>query len=181
MRPVGSGRVEHGSRCVMQHVYDAASGLAGGPAFGAGLLALALEKRMTEAELATAAGLDPALVAAVVRGAERIPAVVMAAFAHALRVRPIEFMQKTALLSLDVYALGLDPLFFLPAGPIRHDARIYMREINPRHAVPERDMTKRNPVLRALADDPLLDPLGQLEVELAYLLRAAVVLTGGHL
>ena len=47
-----------------------------------------------------------------------------------------------------------------------------MREINPRHAVPEGDMTKRNPVLKALADDTVLDPLGKLEVELAYLLRS---------
>jgi hypothetical protein len=56
-----------------------------------------------------------------------------------------------------------------------------MREINPRHGVPEGDMTKRNPVLRALADDPLVDPLGKLELELAYLLRTAVQITGGSL
>ncbi len=59
-------------------------------------------------------------------------------------------MQKTQLLSLEVYALGLDPLYFLPDGQIRKDARIYMREINPRHAVPERDMLMRNPTLKAL-------------------------------
>jgi len=59
-------------------------------------------------------------------------------------------------------------------GRIRYDARIYMREINPRHAVPEGDMTKRNPVLRALTEDTVLDPLGKIEVELTYLLRAAV-------
>ena len=105
----------------------------------------------------------------------------MARLALAVRARPIEFMQRTGLLSLEVYAMGLDPLFFLPEGAIRHDARIYMREINPRHAVPEGDMTKRNPVLKAVADDPLLDSLGKLEVELAYLLRAAVALTGGNL
>jgi hypothetical protein len=85
------------------------------------------------------------------------------------------------LLSLSVYAAGLDPLFFLPTGPARHDARIYMREINPRHAVPEGDMTKRNPVLKAVGEDPLLDPLGKLEIELTYLLRTAVALTGGRL
>ena len=34
-----------------------------------------------------------------------------------------------------------------------------MREINPRHAVPEGDMLKRNPVLKALLDDTVLDPL----------------------
>ena len=45
-----------------------------------------------------------------------------------------------------------------------------MREINPRHAVPEGDMTKRNPVLKELVADSVLDPLGKLEIELAYLL-----------
>jgi hypothetical protein len=90
-------------------------------------------------------------------------------------------MQKSGLLSLEVYALGLDPLYFLPDGPVRFDARIYMREINPRHAVPEGDMLKRNPVLKAVLDDPVLDPLGRLEIELAYLLRAAVQSTDGAL
>jgi len=90
-------------------------------------------------------------------------------------------MQRTQLLSLEVYALGLDPLYFLPNGMIRKDARIYMREINPRHAVPERDMLVRNPVLKALLADELLDDLGKLEVELVYLLRVAVQQTGGSL
>ena len=56
-----------------------------------------------------------------------------------------------------------------------------MREINPRHAVPEGDMTKRNPVLKGLADDTVLDALGKVEIELAYLLRAAVQGSGGSL
>ena len=42
-------------------------------------------------------------------------------------------------------------------------------------------MTKRNPTLKALADDAVLDPVGKLEVELAYLLRGAVQGTGGCL
>ena len=54
-----------------------------------------------------------------------------------------------------------------------------MREINPRHRVPEGDMTRRNPTLKALAEDDLLDAVGKTEVELAYLLRAAVEQTGG--
>lgn len=165
----------------MQHVYDGATGTAGGPAFGAGLAGLATEKRLTAPELAVACDLDADALSRILGGEERVNVVVLARLARALRVRPIEFMQKTGLLSLDVYALGLDPLFFLPSGPIRYDARIYMREINPRHAVPEGDMTKRNPVLKAVADDPLLDGLGKLEVELTYLLRAAVGGTGGHL
>jgi hypothetical protein len=56
-----------------------------------------------------------------------------------------------------------------------------MREINPRHAVPERDMLVRNPTLKALIADGLLDPLGLLELELAYLLRTACQHTGGML
>ncbi|MGB8267757.1 MAG: hypothetical protein WCE44_15645, partial [Candidatus Velthaea sp.] len=105
----------------------------------------------------------------------------LARLAKALRLRAVEFMQKTNLLSLEVYAGGLDPLYFLPDGAIRHDARIYMREINPRHAVPESDMTRRNPTLNVLAEDGVLDSLGKLEVELTYLLRAAVQATGGVL
>jgi hypothetical protein len=64
---------------------------------------------------------------------------------------------------------------------VRKDARIYMREINPRHAVPERDMLKRNPCLQALLADEVLDARGKLEIELAYLLRAAIQRTGGTL
>jgi transcriptional regulator with XRE-family HTH domain len=165
----------------MQCVYDGATGLAGGTEFGAGLRAIAAEKRLGEADLATACGLDRAAFARVLDGAERVTVPMMAGLARVLRIRPIEFMQRTGLLSLAVYAGGLDPLFFLPDGEIRHDARIYMREINPRHAVPEGDMTKRNPVLRALVEDSLLDPAGKLEVELTYLLHAAVAQTGGRL
>jgi len=165
----------------MQYVYDGVTGLAGGPTFGAGLAALATEKRVSTDQLAAACSLEPAVVVRILAGDERVTVAIMAALARTLRVRPIEFMQKTGLLSLEVYAFGLDPLFFLPEGPIRYDARIYMREINPRHAVPEGDMTKRNPVLKVLADDLLLDALGKLEVELTYLLRTAVALTGGRL
>jgi hypothetical protein len=90
-------------------------------------------------------------------------------------------LQRTEILSLGAYAFGLDPLYFLPDGPIRYEARIYMREINPRHRVPEGDMTKRNPALAAVTADVVLDALGKIEVELAYLLRAAVQQTGGTL
>jgi hypothetical protein len=90
-------------------------------------------------------------------------------------------LQQTGLLGLDAYAAGLDPLYLLPEGQIRYDARIYMREINPRHPVPEADMTTRNPVLKALAEDTVVDPLGKLEVELAYLLRGASQASGGNL
>jgi transcriptional regulator with XRE-family HTH domain len=161
--------------------WDGRTGLAGGSVFGEALSALAAEREVSHGRLATATGLPLETVAAVLGGRERIGISALARFAAALRVRPIEFLQRTKILSLDVYAFGLDPLYFLPAGPIRHDARIYMREINPRHAVPESDMTKRNPALRALADDELLDAVGKAEVELAYLLRAAVQQTGGTL
>jgi hypothetical protein len=165
----------------MDPTYDGAIGTAGGPAFGAALAALAAAEGLDAAGLAAKAGCPPELLAGVFAGTERIAVPALARLARALRLRAIEFMQKSGLLSLEVYALGLDPLYFLPAGQIRFDARIYMREINPRHAVPEADMLKRNPALKALLDDPLLDPLGRLELELAYLLRVAVQSTEGAL
>jgi transcriptional regulator with XRE-family HTH domain len=161
--------------------YDGISGTAGGPAFGAALVRLAAEKDLDLAGLATEAGLDLPLLEQVAAGEARLGVPALARLARALRQRPIGFLQRTELLGLGVYAFGLDPLYFLPDGQIRYDARIYMREINPRHAVPEGDMTKRNPVLKALIDDTVLDALGKVEVELAYLLRAAVQGTGGQL
>jgi transcriptional regulator with XRE-family HTH domain len=165
----------------MQYVYDGTTGLAGGLSFGAALTALAAEQRVDLADLAAACGWNAAELDAVLRGDREISVAAMARLARGLRLRPIEFMQKAGLLSLEVYAFGLDPLFFLPDGPIRHDARIYMREINPRHAVPENDMTKRNPALKAIAEDPLLDSVAKLELELTYLLALAVAATGGRL
>jgi transcriptional regulator with XRE-family HTH domain len=165
----------------MDATYDGATGTAGGPTFGAALTALAAAEGLGAATLAAKAGCAAVLLERVLAGDERIGVPVMARLARALRLRAIEFMQKSGLLSLEVYALGLDPLYFLPAGQVRFDARIYMREINPRHAVPEGDMLKRNPVLKALLDDPLLDPLGRLELELAYLLRVAIQSTNGAL
>jgi transcriptional regulator with XRE-family HTH domain len=161
--------------------YDGTSGTAGGVAFGAALERLAKAKDLDLPALAAAAELDPALLARVAAGEERVGVPAMARLARALRLRPIGFLQQTGLLGLEVYAAGLDPLYFLPDGQIRHDARIYMREINPRHAVPEGDMTKRSPALKALAADEVLDALGKLELELAYLLRTAVQAMGGSL
>lgn len=164
-----------------QPAWDGRLGTAGGSAFGSALSALAAERDVSHGRLAEATGLPLETVAAVLAGTQRIGISALARLAQALRTRPIEFLQKTAILSLDAYAFGLDPLYFLPEGPVRYDARIYMREINPRHQVPEGDMTKRNPALKAVTDDDILDPLGKLEIELAYLLRAAVQHTGGTL
>jgi transcriptional regulator with XRE-family HTH domain len=165
----------------MDPTYDGTLGTAGGPAFGAALSALAAAEKLDAPALAAKAGLPPATVAAVLAGEARIGVPAMARLARALRLKAVEFMQQSGLLSLEVYAMGLDPLYFLPDGQIRFDARIYMREINPRHAVPEGDMLKRNPVLKALIDDPVIDPIGKIEIELTYLLRAAVQSTGGNL
>jgi hypothetical protein len=165
----------------MDATYDGTLGTAGGAPFGAALAALAASEGWDAAALAAKAGLPPETVARVLAGTERIGVPALARLARALRLRAIEFMQKSGLLSLEVYAMGLDPLYFLPDGPIRFDARIYMREINPRHAVPERDMLKRNPVLKAVLEDTVLDDHGRLEVELTYLLRAAVQSTNGSL
>jgi hypothetical protein len=164
-----------------QPAWDGRIGTAGGPSFGAALEALAVERDVSQGKLSEATGMPLERLAAVFAGSERVGISGLARLAQALRSRPIEFLQKTGILSLDVYAFGLDPLYFLPEGPLRYDARIYMREINPRHRVPEGDMTKRNPSLQALAADEVLDPLGKLEMELAYLLRAAVQYTGGTL
>jgi transcriptional regulator with XRE-family HTH domain len=161
--------------------WDGLSGTAGGPAFGAALRGLAAERGLEAERLAKSADLAPAEAEQILAGERRVGPAVLARLAAALGVRAIEFLQRTNLLSLEVYAFGLDPLYFLPPGQVRKDARIYMREINPRHRVPERDMTGRNPTLKALAGDEVLDPLGKLEVELTYLLRAAAQATGGTL
>ena len=153
--------------------WDPVAGSAGGPDFGTGLRALAAERGVEPAALAAAGGLEPGDAEAVLGGHLRLTLAQLARFMQILRVKPIEFMQRTGILSLEIYALGLDPLYFLPEGGIRYDARIYMREINPRHRVPESDMTKRNPALKGLSEDPLLDALGKLELETAYLLRLA--------
>ncbi|GAC1393995.1 MAG: hypothetical protein NVSMB31_13910 [Vulcanimicrobiaceae bacterium] len=161
--------------------WDGTLGTAGGPAFGAALRTLAGEAALDTNTLAQASDLSAHLLEAVFRGDERLAVSALARLALATRTKAIQFLQKTGILSLDVYAFGLDPLYFLPEGQLRYDARIYMREINPRHAVPEADMTKRNPTLKALMDDVILDQLGKLEIELAYLLRSAVQATGGTL
>ena len=161
--------------------WDGVAGTAGGPVFGPALLKLAAEAGYTPATLAQATDLNAHLLEGVFAGRERLAVSSLARLAQALRLKSIGFLQKSGLLSLEVYAFGLDPLYFLPEGQLRYDARIYMREINPRHAVPEADMTKRNPVLKALADDVILDPLGKLEIEIAYLLRSAIQQTGGTL
>jgi hypothetical protein len=161
--------------------WDGATGTAGGSAFGAALRTLLTERELGTAAFASATELGQDSIEEILAGRRRVATAELARFARALRLHAIEFMQRTHLLSLEVYALGLDPLYFLPPGQIRKDARIYMREINPRHAVPERDMFVRNPALKALAADEILDPLGKLELELTYLLRAAVQQTDGTL
>jgi len=161
--------------------WDGTLGTAGGAAFGSALRELAGSAGYDVAALAQTTDIGAQILEGVFAGDVRIGLSALARLAQATRVKAIEFMQKTGLLSLEVYAFGLDPLYFLPEGQLRYDARIYMREINPRHAVPEADMTKRNPALRALMEDVILDPLGKIEIEMAYLLRTAVQQTGGTL
>ncbi len=164
-----------------QPSWDGKLGTAGGATFGAGLARLAAEREVSHGRLAEATGLSLAFLAEVFSGGARLGVSALARLAQALRTRPIEFLQQTGILGLEAYAGGLDPLYFLPEGPVRYDARIYMREINPRHQVPEGDLTKRNATLKTLLDDEVLDALGKIEVELAYLLRAAVQQTGDRL
>jgi hypothetical protein len=161
--------------------WDGSDGTAGGAAFGAALAALAAERGLDASALSGASGETEEALRGVLAGSRRVSVSALARYAAALKVKALEFLQRCSLLSLDTYAAGLDPLYFLPPGPVRHDARIYMREINPRHPVPERDMFVRNPVLKELASDTVLDDVGKLEVTIAYLLRAAVQHTGGTL
>jgi transcriptional regulator with XRE-family HTH domain len=162
----------------MEETWDGRLGTAGGPAFGAALRALTEERGLTASALARSAGVDAERIGRIFAGEERAAIALLARLALALRAKPVEFLQRTAILSLETYALGLDPLYFLPPGEIRYDARIYMREINPRHPVPEGDMTGRNPTLAAVHGDALLDPAGKIELELTYLLRTAVLQAG---
>jgi len=161
--------------------WDGRAGTAGGETLGRALRELAAERGFDLPGLAVASELDEALLAGLFEGERRVTLPQLARIGLALKLRAIEFLQRSSLLSLEIYALGLDPLYFLPPGTVRHDARIYMREINPRHAVPERDMLVRNPVFKALLADEVLDAAGRYEIELAYLLRAAVRQTGGTL
>ena len=153
--------------------WDPVTTTAGGPEFGSALKSFAAERELSQERVAQASGLDEAQLQEVFDGTRRLGIGALARLVQALRSKPIEFMQKTGLLSLELYAFGLDPLYFLPEGPLRYDARIYMREINPRHRVPEADMTRRNPTIKAVAEDPILDAPGKIELELAYLLHAA--------
>ena len=164
-----------------ERAWDATLGTAGGKRFGEALAALIRERETTREALARAAGIDEVTLARVLAGEARAGLGTLAGLASGLRMRPVEFLQRTQILSLETYAFGLDPLYFLPEGPVRYDARIYMREINPRHQVPEADMTRRNPTLKAIAEDEILDAGGKMELELAYLLRTAVQQTGGSL
>lgn len=161
--------------------WDGRVGTAGGTAFGEALRELAREREISPERLGAGADLTGEGIEAVFQGSRRVGVAALAAFAGALRMRAIEFLQRTGILGLEAYAFGVDPLYFLPEGPIRYEARIYMREINPRHAVPEADMTKRNATMKAIAEDDLLDAAGKLELELSYLLRVAVQQTGGAL
>ncbi len=154
--------------------WNGREGTAGGADFGAALAALATEREVSHERLAEVLDIDAAGIAEVFAGSRRLGVSGLALLAQALRTKPIEFLQKTGPLGLAAYAGGLDPLYFLVEGHPRYDARIYMREINPRHAVPENDMTRRNPTMKAVAEDALLDPLGKIELEMAYLLRTAV-------
>ncbi|MBV9271327.1 MAG: helix-turn-helix domain-containing protein [Candidatus Eremiobacteraeota bacterium] len=161
--------------------WDAARGTAGGATFGEALRAYATQREVGLEKLADACGLTAPEFEHVLSGAQRLTIAELARLVQALRARPIEFLQRTSILSLEVYAFGLDPLYFLPEGQVRYEARIYMREINPRHQVPEGDMTRRNAAIKAIIEDELLDPVGKIELELGYLLRTASQQTGGTL
>src|SRR5580700_8019703 len=82
--------------------WDGRVGTAGGPAFGRGLAALTAEREVSHGRLAEAIGLPLEQLAAMLAGSERVGVSGLARLAQALRTRPIEFLQRTGILSLEV-------------------------------------------------------------------------------
>ena len=97
--------------------WDGRDGTAGGVAFGKGLAALAADREVPHESLAEAAGLEAGEFAKVLSGERRVGVSALARFASALRTRPVEFLQRTAILSLESYAFGLIRSTFSPKDP----------------------------------------------------------------
>ena len=83
------------------------------------LRGLAAERSLDVAGFASAADLDPSELEAIFSGTRRVSVSELARIAEAVKLRAFEFLQRASLLSLDVYAMGLDPLYFLPEGQVR--------------------------------------------------------------
>lgn len=143
--------------------------------FAAGLAELLGEHSMDANALASAAGMDSALVAAILENSGELPRVGdMARMAVALKLDPLDFLHRCGMFTDVDYAMGLDPLFFLNEGGVRAMMRITLRErFNNPKPIEGEHVIRRNSVIRALQDDRLIDDPARVELQMRYLLLAA--------
>ena len=125
--------------------------------------------------LASAAGIDPALVAAILENRRELPRIGdMARMCVALKLDPLDFLHRCGMFTDVDYAMGLDPLFFLNEGGVRAMMRITLRErFNNPKPIEGEHVIRRNSVIRALQDDRLIDDPSRVELQMRYLLLAA--------
>jgi hypothetical protein len=143
--------------------------------FAAGLAELVSERSMDANALASAAGVDTALVAAILENSGELPRVGdMARMCVALKLDPLDFLHRCGMFTDVDYAMGLDPLFFLNEGGVRAMMRITLRErFNNPKPIEGEHVIRRNSVIRALQDDRLIDDPARVELQMRYLLLAA--------
>jgi hypothetical protein len=143
--------------------------------FAAGLAELLGERSMDANALASAAGMDSALVAAILENSGELPSVGdMARMCVALKLDPLDFLHRCGMFTDVDYAMGLDPLFFLNEGGVRAMMRITLRErFNNPKPIEGEHVIRRNSVIRALQDDRLIDDPARVELQMRYLLLAA--------
>jgi len=143
--------------------------------FAAGLAELLGEQSMAANAFASAAGMDSALVAAILENSDTLPSIGdMARMCVALKLDPLDFLHRCGMFTDVDYAMGLDPLFFLNEGGVRAMMRITLRErFNNPKPIEGEHVIRRNSVIRALQDDRLIDDPARVELQMRYLLLAA--------
>jgi transcriptional regulator with XRE-family HTH domain len=143
--------------------------------FAAGLAELLEQRSMDANALASAAGMDSALVAAILENSAELPSAGdMARMCVALKLDPLDFLHRCGMFTDIDYAMGLDPLFFLNEGGVRAMMRITLRErFNNPKPIEGEHVIRRNSVIRALQDDRLIDDPARVELQIRYLLLAA--------
>ena len=143
--------------------------------FAAGLAELLREQSLTPESLASAAGVDAAVVDAILADSGVVPSVGdMARLSLALHLDPLDFLHRCGMFTDVDYAMGLDPLFFLNEGGVRAMMRITLRErFNNPKPIEGEHVIRRNTVIRSLQDDRLIDDPARVELQMRYLLLAA--------
>jgi len=142
--------------------------------FAAGLAELLREQSLTAESLAAAAGVDAAVVDAILANSEGASVGDMARLCLALHLDPLDFLHRCGMFTDVDYAMGLDPLFFLNEGGVRAMMRITLRErFNNPKPIEGEHVIRRNSVIRALQDDRLIDDIARVELQMRYLLLAA--------